>query len=492
MLSYENIQLDVPYEVICIESIYFIAQMNDHQYLTLDVTIEATKLEEYITNSTEGKQIKVLLDGKIIYVGKVIKLQAKYNRRIARLIITAASYSYDLDLEKHQAVFNNLNMTYDEVIKKVLSNYKKKDSLDKVTEGKCIPHLLVQYKETDWEFLKRLATHFETVLEVDAVAPSGCIYFGYEPRPIEKEAHQGTDEVFEGTYAFKDSMINYETFHKIKGLTEEDLYEQSFIGWKVESKVYVPLGMEITYDGKKICVAKVEMQSIRGEIIFYYELKFRKAIRTNYTFNNKLQGASLEAIVKKRKDNEMQLHFCVNKTYEANGADQWFQYGREVSNFYCMPVEESKVHVLFLVGDEQKAIISHGIRIASPKEKYYNKIANPDHKSYSTVDGQELSMTPDAVQLAEDDGKKIQFTLTKEGNVSITAQTINIYANGKMEVGTKAPYHPKSNPTKPKTITISVKNKLVVTKSPNDSVNVSHSIELNEQNHMRGNVRLQE
>lgn len=492
MLTYENIQLDIPYEVVRIEDIYYIAQMNEHHYLTLDIIVKENKLEEYITHTTEGKQIQLLINNRTIFNGKIIKLQAVYKRKIARLIITAASYSYDLDIKRHQVAFSNLSMTYEEVIKKVLSKYKKKDCLDKVTNGKCIPHLLVQYQETDWEFLKRLASHFETVLEVDAVAPFSRIYFGCEPRPLAQERYGGTDEIFKGHYSFKDAIINYEIFHKIKVLTKEDIYEQSFIGWQVESKVYIPLGTEITYEGKKVCIAKVEMRSVHGEIIFNYELKFRKCIRTSYSYNHQLKGVSLEAIVKKRRDNEMQLHFCMNRTYEDDGANQWFQYAREVSNFYCMPVEESKVHALFLTGDEKDVVVSHGIRIAEPKEKYYNKIADPNRKSYSTVDGQELSITPDNLQLAENDGKKIQFTLTKDGNISITAQKINVYANGKMEIGTKAPYHPKLNPIKPKTIAISAKNQLIITKSSGDSVNVTHSIELNEENHIRGNVRIQE
>ncbi len=492
MLQYENIQLDIPYEVVSIEEIYYIAEMNHHHYLTLKLIVKEDQLEVYTTNSTEGKQVRLLIQNKPIFNGKIIKLQASYKRRIARLIITAVSYSYDLDIKRHQVAFSNLSMPYTEVIKKVLSKYQKKDYLDKVTKGKCIPHLLVQYGETDWEFLKRLATHFETVLEVDAAAPFSRIYFGCEPRPLEKEAYEGTDEVFKGHDAFKDTMINYEMFHKIKVLTQDDLYEQHFIGWQVESKVYIPLGVEITYEGKKVCVAKVEMRSIQGEIIFHYELKFQKAIRTSYCYNTQLKGVSLEAIVKKRRDNEMQLHFCINEAYEVNAANQWFQYAREVSNFYIMPVEESKVHTLFLTGDEKDVVVTHGIRIAGPKERYYSKIADPNCKSYSTVDGQELLMTPDIVQIAEDDGKQVQFTLTKDGNMSITGQKINIHANGKMEVGTKAPYHPKKNPTKPKKIVLSAKNILVVTKSSNHAVNTGHNIQLDKENHIRGNVKLQE
>lgn len=492
MISYESIQLDLPYEVLRIEQIQLVGEMNEHHYLNIEAVIEEKQVKAYLSASAKGKKVSVQFQNKVIYVGQIIKLQIRYKRQVGYLLIKAVSYSYDLDIQKHQRTFTDLNMTYEEVIREVLDKYQKKDCLDKITEGKRIPHLLVQYQETDWAFLKRLATHFEAVLEVDALRPSSRIYFGYEPRPIDPGDCNNSEEPLGKNNVFKTSIINYEVFNKMKALTTDDLYEASVIGWQVESRIYVPLGAQFIFEGKKVCVARFEMISRFGEIIFQYELKLPKAIRTTYAFNEKLKGVNLEAIVKKRRNNQMQLHFCMNEQYKASDTNQWFAYGREISNFYCMPVNESKVHVAFLTGDEKQVVVNHGIRIASEKDKYYSKIAEPNNKSYSTVDGQELLMTPDLLQIAEDDGKSIQITLTKDGQVSVTGKQIKLKASGKMTIGTKDVYHPKENPTKPKKITISAKNTLIVTKSPDDVVNVGHSIELTKENHLRGTVKVQE
>ena len=58
-------------------------------------------------------------------------------------------------------------MTYDDVINEALSDYPKTDWMNKVGSGVKIPDIIVQYKETDWEFIKRLASHFNAPVVAD-------------------------------------------------------------------------------------------------------------------------------------------------------------------------------------------------------------------------------------------------------------------------------------------------------------------------------------
>ncbi|WP_297422725.1 hypothetical protein [Clostridium sp.] len=478
-INYEYVQVELPYEVLHIEDLHFIAEINEHHTLTLEALINEENAEEYLEESVEGKEVKLIVGEKVIFVGKIIELQIYYRGQMANLKLKTISYSYDLDIKKHKQAFFNLQSTYEDVARNVLSKYPHKAFKDNITNGKCIRDLLVQYKETDFEFLKRLATHFETVLVVDSLASMGRIHFGVEPIYTDVELES----------EFKDAKIRLDNFTKIKCVSKEELIEQDFIGWQVESKEYIPLISEFTYDGQKVIVAKVEMKKVKEEIIYAYELKFYKGIKTIYQINSKLKGISLEGIVKKRRNNEMQLHFCINDSYEDIKSNKWFQYGREVSNFYVMPVLESKVHVTFLSGDEKDTIVTNAVRTAKPGDKYYSKIAEHNNKSYSTVDGQELLITPEMLQFAEDDGKSIQMMLNQNGSISITGKNISIHAGSDMVIGTAAPYDSKTNPLKPTSISISAKNKVTITRASN-GINSAHSMQLQEENHISGIVRM--
>lgn len=480
IINYENVQVELPYKVLHIENLNLIAEVNAHHTLNLEFLIEEENVEKYLEESVQGKEVKLFIDEKIIYLGKIIEIEISYKGQVAHFKINTISYSYDLDIKKHNQAFFNLQSTYEAVIRDVLKKYDKTDLKDNITYGKCIKTLLVQYKETDFEFLKRLATHFETVLVVDATTNVSKFHFGVEA--IYKEVKLGT--------TFREIKTRFDNFNTIKYASKENLNQQNFIVWKIKSNQYIPLCSEVYYEGQRVCVAKVDMKIRKGEISYDYELKFLKGIKTLYKINPKLKGISLQGIVKNSRNNEMQLHFCINDSYNEAEGNKWFAYGREVSSFYCMPVLESKVHITFLTGDEKYTIVSNAVRIADSNAKYYSKISENSNKSYSTVDGQELLMTPEMIQIAEDDGKSIQITLQKDGNVSVTAKNISLYSSKKIEIGTKAPFDPKKNPVKPTSINISAKNKVTITRCAGKGVNAGHSIQLAEENHLRGIVKM--
>lgn len=479
-INYEYVQVELPYEVLHIEDLHFIAEVNEHHRLSLVALIDEENAEKYLMESVEGKEIKLNIKEEVIYVGKIIEFEIYYRGQVAFLGLKTISYSYELDVKKHNQAFFNLNNTYEDVIRKVLSKYSKAYFKDNITNGKCIRDLLVQYEETDFEFIKRLATHFETVLVVDALTNMARIHFGVDPINKEVELKLDASRV----------KTRLDNFTKIKCESKEDLIEQDFIGWKVESKEYVPLGSQIGYAGQMVIVTKVELKQIKAEIIYIYELKLLKGIKTIYQINKKLKGMSLEGIVKNRRNNEMQLHFCINDSYEVVESNKWFKYGREVSNFYVMPVLESKVRVTFLSGDEKDTIVTNAVRIAKSGDKYYSKISEHNNKSYSTVDGQELLITPEMIQIAEDDGKSIQMMLNKNGTISITGKNISLSSGGNIEIGTEAPFDPKKNPMKPESINISAKNKVIISRSSGKGVNPGHSMQLEEENHVRGIVKI--
>jgi len=478
-INYEYVQVELPYEILHIEDLHYIAKVNEHQTLTLEALISEENSEKYIQESVEGKDVRLIINERVVYTGKIIELQICYKGQVASLKLKTISYSYDLDVKKHKQAFYNLQSTYEDIIRSVLSKYSNADFRDNITNGKCIKDLLVQYEESDFEFIKRLATHFETVLVVDAAACMSRFHFGIDA--VDKEI------ALEGD--FREAQIMLDNFTRTKCISKEELIEQDFIGWKVESKEYISLGSELTYDGRNVIVARIEMKQLKSEIIYIYELKLLKGIRTIYKINSKLKGISLEGIVKNRRNNEMQLHFCINDSYENIESNKWFQYGREVSNFYIMPVLESKMHITFLTGDEKNTIVTNAVRIAKPEDKYYSKIAEHNNKSYSTVDGQELLITPEIFQIAEDDGKTIQMTLNENGIISITGKNISIHSGSDIVLGTEAPFHSEKNPQKPASIEISAKNSVTITKS-NKGINSAHSMQLKEENHIRGIVKM--
>lgn len=474
-IKYENLRVILPYEILQIENLSLKEEINKHHILEIKALIDEEDSEKYLYDDMENKQIRLLISDKLIYVGKIIGFKISNINNLTYLNLKAISYSYDMDIKRNKHAFVNLASKYKNIIHTVLSKYGHYDFIDNVTEEKYIQNLIVQYDETDFEFLKRIASHFKSVLVVDSTSDFIRFNFGIKPMSINCILQKEFNEV----------KVDFDLFNNMKSLSKEDLFENDYIEWKVKWNEYFPLGTQFFYCGSKICIYNLKLDLIRGEIIYTYYLKPLKGIRTQYNINSKLKGVSLEGIIKNEKNNQMQIHFGINDNYEESENNIWFDYCREVSDFYVMPTVGSKVRINFFSGDEKSANIINSVRSAESNARYYSKISNAQNKSYSTEYGQEILMSPDSIQIAEDDGKSIQITLGQGGNVSISGSNISLKADGKVDIGTKAPFNPKKN-TKPKNINISAKNTVTVTRSSDSSVNVNESIQLKEENHIKG------
>ncbi|MCZ4151068.1 hypothetical protein BZG21_42540, partial [Escherichia coli] len=77
--------------------------------------------------------------------------------------LIAVSHTYKLDTEWRKRSYQNQQKTYAEVIRKVLEPYAGA-SLTNAIPDTTTGQMLLQYQETDWEFILRLASRLGTVI----------------------------------------------------------------------------------------------------------------------------------------------------------------------------------------------------------------------------------------------------------------------------------------------------------------------------------------
>ena len=97
-----------------------------------------------------------------------------------------------------------------DVARKVLSDYEQADIKDEITQNALIPELLLQYEESDWVFLRRLASHFGTYLIADCRDTCGKVYFGiphmnYGADKSGLFIRERLSPLFQGAYAGRDT-----------------------------------------------------------------------------------------------------------------------------------------------------------------------------------------------------------------------------------------------------------------------------------------------
>ena len=426
-LAYQGLLIRLPFEgAIGIEEFEMSASFNDHVSLRLLLVMKEEKIETLVHGIEDGDNIEVYKKGQdeVLYAGKITDARMEQERGLHLLRLEAVSYTMEWALAPVSQSFLNLDATYKQVMDKVLENQENAKILDCVTKGAVIPDFLLQYEESDWDFLVRLASHFHTFLIPDCHVAHGRAYFGI---PDLGEEY----------------VLSEEEFTEIKDMDEyyrlgrgQEILPQETLRWKVTTRHDFCLAQRIRFKGISAIVTRIQYQTEGGELVRTYELRREKGVMCATKKNPNIFGMSIPATVKERSGNCVRVHFHIDQEYDNSPNVKYFTYAIESSFIYCMPQEGSQVHIYFPGDDEKDAIAVHAIRTSGSSSSGYAQI--PDNKSFSNTNGAEMLMTPSCASVSADQENQTCVCLDTEGNALITGKKINIYAEKNLTVGEPA------------------------------------------------------
>ncbi len=458
IITYKGLKIETPYDAIQVEDIDILDRINDHAYLKLKLLIEEGKILEYINkNVSEEKVIVSKVKEDIgaetkLFVGKINEVSMSYESGVHVMELQCVSYTKDFDIKKNSRTFCNLGMTYQQVITKVLEVYNNKAFTDRITNGQAIGEFVLQYEETDWEFFKRIASHFNGVLLAEATEDYGRFHFGIPDLNNNQEINIDDYEV----------VKDIDCFNKREAMGFEENFLQEYTTWNIVSPIKLILGEKVLFNKVECVVAKIHTEVYKEEIRTIYTLGLERGLRTTYMVNHKIFGMSIPATVKDVQGNTMSVHFEIDPVYEACSNQKYFTYAIESSAWYCMPEKESKVHIYFPTNDEKGAIAVHAVRSADGAAKYASKTQNPDIKSFSHTSGSEMKLTPSDMNFSPGGGC-VSLNLAQSGDVSLKGQNINLTATEDLQLGMREGSGDVP-PFRPQSIELSAKSKLEVSK----------------------------
>ena len=151
-------------KLITVEECTIHKKVNEHGSAVIRGVIRSDKEADLLQcgDSLRYASIDIIDDKKEshpLFTGLIesVSIQTKAGVKIATVCLVGATRL--LDLKERTRTFQDESMTYGNLMKRIETNYT--DIMYKIGEGKgtSIKEFLVQYKETDWEFIKRLASH---------------------------------------------------------------------------------------------------------------------------------------------------------------------------------------------------------------------------------------------------------------------------------------------------------------------------------------------
>lgn len=427
-LTYQGLKIKLPLEgVIGVEAFTLDASFNNHVSVELVLIAEEEGIEAAIHGLADGDGIEVYEEGRerLLFAGKITDARMVNDRGLCCLNLKALSYTMEWSLASVSQSFLNLDATYNQVMDKVLENQPNAEIKDCVTNGAVIPDFLLQYEESDWDFLSRLASCFGTFLIPDCRSDHGRAYFGI-PDLGEEYVLDGED------YQEIKDLDGYYRIGFMLGILP-----QEHMGWEVTARCHLSLGQRVRFKGISTIVTNIRYCTVDGELVRSYKLKREKGVVCPPRKNPHIFGMSIPATVKERSGNCVRVHFHIDPVYDISPNTKYFTYAIESSFIYCMPEVGSQVHIYFPSDDEKDAVAVHAVRTAQTQSSGTSSgyAQKPDYKSFSNVNGAELLLAPSFASMSADRENETCVSLDAEGNAVIRGKTIEISAGKNLSLG---------------------------------------------------------
>lgn len=421
------------YDFVKISDLKIERKINDHAKLYVKGIIDSEKGDKYVEGANDESFIKVSVKDdnnhiKDLFQGIVTSIGINTSNDVKILEIEALSQTFLMDINKKNRTFQNESSTYRNIINTVNSSYKNISIVDNITETSKIDTFIVQYKETDWEFVKRLASYFNSWI-VPECQLSDIKY------SIGKTGTIQIHSMEEFNYSIKKGIQEY----KIKdGNGVSDLDDMNLITYEVVTNKMLDLCDAVTFKGRNLYVYEAEIEMQDSIFSNKYSLRDKNGMKIRRIYNNQIVGLSLSGTILDIKNDVVKVNLEVDGKQDSNTA-RWFPYSTVYSSedgtgWYCMPEKGDAIRLYFPDNVEKNAYVISSVNLKSRDTK---KRSDPAVKSIGTKYGKQLIMEPGAVNIIGSSGMMVK--MTDDGGIEIISdKKIILDAKDDIEINGKA------------------------------------------------------
>lgn len=349
--------------------------------------------------------------------------------------VTALSNSSSMDTIKNSASCQNTGTTYEALIKKVCGKTKAA-----VTYGigggalnAALGAISVQYRETDWEYVCRLASQKNLGLFVDMTQDS----------PVFSIGAQGSErkDISVIAYEMAKDVRNFEIDH---ANYIENINDKDYVLYKVESYNILKVGDKLELDGKELYVREASYEMKNAIVVGSYVLCPIRGLQQRRVKHTRIQGLSLNGKTVGVERDKVKVQLDIDS--ESN-AEYLFPYSTmsaspDGSGWYCMPQEGDLVRVYFPDDDEANAFAISSVSSYDGSGGGNDMMSDPSVVYLRSPNNMVLRLSPDGILINANDGQGV-INMDTAGNITIAAANslsvsasndVNIIASKNMSV----------------------------------------------------------
>ncbi len=438
-ITYENLVLST-YETEHILSLSLQKETNHHASLHLIAVLSEERADEYIY--TTGAMTAITLGYRnhesnieLLFRGSVVNIQVTRNGDVFHMELFALGNTCIMDIVKCSRSFQNIEMTTHQLISEIMKTYTVSDFRLEIPD-EPIGKLVVQYRETDWEFLKRFVSRYGAVMIPDVKAEGIAYYVGV---PKQGDTFKADD--------FHYTMIkSMDEYLSMKENRWGDVKEIDFIQFVIKDPRAFQLGEHIVLGDKSLHIEKAQHTLSDGILNNTYVLRRKDGFRSLGFYNAELVGASITGVVVNVARDKVMVDLEIDG---AGRAVYWFPYSTmsaspDGSGWYCMPEKGDQIRVYFPTGDESEAYAVSSVSSYQPKPgESKDSMGNPNVKYLKTANDQVIQFAEDGIVINSGSGQATIFlgnsgkvSLYGNSNVNVTAEdTLSLIAKNQLLLG---------------------------------------------------------
>ena len=375
LITYKNLRISgVEYKHILELRIY--QKICEHANAFIKLETEPDKAQSFLEHITERDIVHIYANENVIYAGLVKDTSISYFENNAHLNLSLVSTSKALDCIYESHSYQNVGVAFSDIMRKTVAGVGIVETHfnDKKTEG-----IMIQYQETDWGFVRRLALDCSSFIVPDIISDTPKIIVGPNP-------------------------------------TTSDLIE--YAGNVKEGNCIVEVNTEMK---NGILVTETHTEKVS---------KIQSAIPAIYK-GNPVAGKIFSGIVEKVEGDKLQAHIAdIDAEYEEG--NWWFPYSTiyssptNLAGIYTMPKDKETVRLFFPSENSADAF-------AASSSNTRENGADSKEKVFTSPMGMGVKFYNDGLMIYCD-GKTVYIDLKKNGEILLNSnkQISFIAKNGMM------------------------------------------------------------
>lgn len=415
-----NIQVDSKLKIKYITALKLMIEAQKHGFCIVEGVLENGAEAQDILDSERdiSAGIRNIENGEILFKGIIKEAKISCENGLWSIRLHLVTVSERLDRDLNQRSFQNKAMTYEEAVRRVLKPYENLAAVYVEGEEEVLQKPVIQYGETDWEFLLRLGSRLHIPLYAEHLTGCTGFYFGMRKG---RDINIDTSVCHMGI-----SQSCYTTDGRESGLTRRDYRYYVIVSdenYQIGDMLRFGIGSgRIFRKCAKLIHECLEYTYWAGGCGNWYIPK---------TEHRKLAGMEFTGSVVDTCSEKVKISLMIDEPYkEAEHEWNWMPVSGNI--MYAMPEKGSLVRLSF--GSEEAA---EGIVMSNPRDNGAD-MPGQQERTFMTQAGKRMDLYPENLSFQAGsggtsiiDGKGVsigsmnRIEMTASGIVSLYASKIH-------------------------------------------------------------------